>query len=215
MLRIPLMSLIATLVVVLDVNAAERSYPEEVRALAAVCSSGASVAARGAIEGRLNLFLRKVVSAEGNLEIAEGREDFLESFEDESLRIEALKVFNQCVIDAMKIIYNIRPSSKGGSKATSLLVPDPLKSISPGTRFSLRRGESIMLDTGGVMTFQANSRGGLAVYIYNQGRRNTQNNGIRVGSRFSVPSSKCDIIYYSKRDDDNKDGVHSFLYQCH
>jgi len=215
MLRVFCSLLISIAFASVSAEAAERSLPEEVRALAAICSSGANVELRGAIEGRLNILLGKMVVADGELKISEGREDFLQSFESEPMRVEALKVFNQCVIDAMKIIYNIRPGSNVGVKSTSILVPDPLESVLPGQRFSLRRGDSVLLDTGGVMTFQTSSRGGLAAYISNKGRRYSQNNGIKVGSSFKVPNSNCEIIYYSKRGKNKENDVHSFIYQCY
>jgi len=98
--------------------AQERDLPSEIKALAELCSSVASVKFKGEIKAGLTKFFSGVdASGNADYETSKGESDFLESFEDETLRLEARKVYNTCVTNNLSTIYNM--SSKVKEKSVS------------------------------------------------------------------------------------------------
>ena len=197
-------------------SAQERDLPEEVRALAAVCSTGASVEFRGQIEGGINRLFGKVLAGEGELEVSKSETDFLNAFEDERLRLEARAIYNDCVLGALQIVYNLKKEQSLGSSDSRLLVPDSLAKIQQGERFALRLKDVIGFDDTGIITIRrANEDCGNAdVHISNLGKRSR--NYMEVGENFRIPEKRgCWITLYGVRSfGDENTCVFSFFYQC-
>lgn len=196
--------------------AQERDLPEEVRALAVVCSSGASVGFRGQIEGGINRLFGKVLEGEGELEVSKSETDFLNSFDDEQLRLEARTVYNECVLGALQIVYNLKQERALGSSDSRLLVPDSLTLMRPGERFALRVGDGIGLAEGGIVAVPKAYKncGNPSVQITNNARRVFTT--IDLAGNIRVPDrDSCWITLYGKRAfGDDESCVYSFLYEC-
>lgn len=194
----------------------ERDLPEEVRALAVVCSSGASVEFQGQIEGGINRLFGKLLAGEGELEISKSETDFLNSFEDEQLRLEARAVYNECVLGALQIIYNLKRDRTLGSSDSRLLVPDTLVRIRSGARFALRIRDSIGIEEGGTISIRSARKncGNPHVIISNDGRSSKY--PLDLSENLKVPERKnCWITLYAVRSiGDDETCIYSFLYQC-
>lgn len=197
-------------------SAQERDLPEEVRALAVVCSSGASVEFRGQIEGGINRLFGKVLAGQGELEVSKSETDFLSSFENENLRLEARSVYNDCVLGALQIIYNLKHDQALKSSDSRLLVPDSLTLIRSGERFALRTRDAIGLEGGGIISvYEAiKNCGKPRVRISNSGR--ISNALIDLSDNLAIPDrTNCWITLYGIRSFSDKETcVYSFLYQC-
>lgn len=200
------------------VLAQERNLPEEVRALAVLCSSGASVKFQGRIEGGIIRLFGKVLEGEGELEKSKSEADFLGSFDDEQLRLEARSIYNECVLDALQIIYNRKQNETLGSSDSQLLVPDSLTRVQAGTQFALRVGDTIGLEDGGVISLIGQGRkdkcGKPRVHISNDGRAKIKY--FRTPGNLEVPNrAACWITLYGERSLGEDDAcLYSFLYQC-
>ena len=79
---------------------------------------------QGELEGGLNRIFGKVLAGKGELELSKSETEFLNSFSNESLKIEARKIYNNCAIEALKIVYNKRENQEFGENNTAILVPD-------------------------------------------------------------------------------------------
>lgn len=199
-----------------NAHAQERNLPEEVRALAVVCSSGASVGFRGQIEGGIFRLFGKVLEGEGELEVSKSESEFLGSFEDEETRLEARAVYNDCVLGALQIVYNLKRERALGSSESQLLVADPLVRLQPSARFALRVGDSIGLANGGVVAVTGAQKNCSypTVRISNSADR-TWNN-LRLSEFLKVPMREsCWVTLYGARSfGENKSCVFSLLYEC-
>ena len=198
--------------------AQERNLPEEIRALAAVCSSGARFEFRGEIEGGLNKIFGRIIQGSGDLSISDNEAEFLNSFKDERLRLEARKIFNDCVRSALEIVYNSRDtlnSSDGGDNSSRILVPDPYSPVKPGQTFALRVQQSIPLQRGGVFAIsRARYRGYTPVGTVTN--RSSSHFQLDIGSYTRVPNSDpCRVTFYSRRPTGQpEEFVYSFRYEC-
>ena len=197
-------------------SAQERDLPEEVRALAVVCSTGASVEFRGQIEGGINRLFGKVLAGEGELEVSKSETDFLNTFEDESLALEARAIYNDCVLGALQIVYNLKKEKSLGSSSSRLLVPDSLAKIQQGERFALRLRDVVGFDDTGIITIRRAHEdcGNADVHISNTGKRSR--NYMEVGENFRIPEKRdCWITLYGVRSfGEENTCVFSFFYQC-
>lgn len=194
----------------------ERNLPEEIRALSAICSTGADIKFKGEIEGGINKLLGRVLSGSGDLEISKNENEFLGSFEDPNLRLEAKKIFNDCIINTLQIVYNFRKEEKTKFSVTrsKLLVPDALQVIRSGQTFALRNQESISLEKGGVFAINRTRHKGLTpVGIINGKDRNTFPQ-FRMGERAGVSGTGCAITFYARRQIKNSEFIYSFKYDC-
>jgi hypothetical protein len=171
---------------------------------------------QGKIEGGINRLFGKVLAAEGELEISKSEIDFLSSFEDERLRLAARAVYNDCVLGAIQIIYNLKRDNALQSSDSRLLVPDSLVQIRSGARFALRVGDAIGMEEGGIVSvYNANKSCGTPyVRISNGGI--SRNRALDLSDNFLIPArSSCWITLYGKRPfGDEKTCAYSFVYQC-
>ncbi len=200
----------------INASAQDRDLPEEVRALAVVCSSGASVEFRGQIEGGIFRLFGKVLAGEGELEISKSEIDFLNSFEDERLRLEARSVYNKCVLGSLQIIYNLKQDQSLGSSDSQLLVPNALVRLRPDSKFVLRKGDSIGLDEGGIVSLyrKQGDCGRPSIKISNNGSSRAQI--LDLSDIFKIPEREsCWITLYGMRSlGEENTCAYSFLYQC-
>lgn len=201
---------------VVGASAQDRDLPEEVRALAVVCSSGASVEFRGQIEGGIFRLFGKVLAGEGELEVSKSETDFLDSFEDERLRLEARSVYNKCVLGSLQIIYNLKQENSLGSSDSQLLVPNALVRLRPDSKFVLRKGDSIGLDEGGIVSVYGSYKncGKPRVKISNNGKSMPRLLGL--SGVLKIPEREnCWITLYGMRPlGEENTCAYSFLYQC-
>ncbi len=202
-------------------QAEERNLPEELRALAVLCSSGASVEFRGKIEGGINRFFGKVLSGEGDLAVSKSEDAFLKSFDDEGLRLEARKIYNDCVLGTIGIVYNIKDGKTKRTPTSKLLVPNSLVQIQPGEKFALRDKDSIGISGNGVITIssiQESWGDDKCNYPYtaisHKGKRDETT--MKIGMNLKVPNNeRCYITYYGSRlMSENNKCVYSYIYQC-
>ena len=209
--------LVGLLSVAPAVSSQERDLPEEVRALSVVCSSGASVDFRGQLEGGINRFFGKVLEAEGALELSKSEADFLSSFDDEDLRLKARAIYNECVLGALQIVYNLKKEEKLGALDSRLLVPDTLSKISPGERFALTVGDIVGFDKNGILMIR-DARDDCSIVSLEASnlRERKANLSMRVPQHFTLPKqNECWLSLYGSRSfgEDNR-CVFSFMYQC-
>lgn len=195
----------------------ENSVPEDVRALAVLCSSGSSVQFRGQIEGGLNNLFGKIISGDGELAISENETDFLNSFEDENLKVEARRVYNDCAIRALEIIYNQRKQPSYDPSKIALLTPNTISTISSGTQFALMLGEVVKLKEGGMFTVEnvdSENPSSPEVLFTKNGTKNS--NKLSIGNFIQAPyEAGCIVNYYASRSSKNPGAfVYSFLYEC-
>lgn len=197
-------------------SAQERDLPEEVRALAAVCSSGAKVEFRGQIEGGIFRLFGKVLEGEGEFEISKSETDFLNSFEEEELRLEARKIYNECALGALQIIYNLKQENLLGVSDSQLLVPNALVQLRSGTKFVLRLGDSIGLEEGGIVSVyrKQGDCGKPSVKISNSAISRAYS--LDLSDIFKIPEREnCWITLYGMRSLGEENAcAYSFLYQC-
>jgi hypothetical protein len=197
--------------------AQESSVPEEVRALSILCSSGASVKFRGEIEGGLNRLFGKIIAGTGDLEISENETDFLNSFQDENLKLEARRVYNECALGALEIVYNKRENDSFATSDVSIVVPEAISEIPTGNRFALQSGGSVMLEKGGLFVVEGpytNDETKPVVAMSNAGR--STSTVPELGTAMAVPESRsCHVTYYHRRNSGSgEEIVYSFLYDC-
>lgn len=197
--------------------AQESSVPEEVRALSILCSSGASVKFRGEIEGGLNRLFGKIIAGTGDLEISENETDFLNSFQDENLKLEARRVYNECALGALEIVYNKRENDSFAASDVSIVVPEAISEIPKGNRFALQSGGSVMLEKGGLFVVEGpyrNDETKPVVAMSNAGRSTSAVPDL--GTVMAVPESRsCHVTYYHRRISGSGEAiVYSFLYDC-
>jgi hypothetical protein len=220
MLLRPFLNIVTSALVFTSLAAAtaaqERNLPEEVRALAVVCSSGASVEFQGELEGGINRLFGKVLAAEGELEVSKNETDFLNSFEDERLRLEARGVYNDCVLDAIQIIYNLKRDHSLESSDSRLLVPDGLVRIRSGARFALGVGDTIGMDEGGTVSVYRTSKSCSRPYVRISNNGRSKSNALDLSSNLNIPDrDNCWITLYGMRSfGDDETCAFSFLYKC-
>lgn len=191
-----------------------RNLPEEIRALAVICSSGSSTSFRGQIEGGLNKLFGKVIEGTGELELSKNETDFLNNFKDESLRVEARKVYNDCVKDTLRIIYNRRNNKNTMISSGKLLVPDGLTEVHPGQKFALRLQESVSLLNGGIFSVERTRHNGLTPAV-NMSNGSTGHYQFKLGSSTSIPNNReCRVTFYSRRHIEKNSYIYSFQYDC-
>jgi hypothetical protein len=162
-------------------QADEKSIPEEVRALAVLCSTGSSVEFRGQIEGGLNKLFEKIIAGSGDLEISKNETDFLNSFDDDKLKIEARRVYNECALGALEIIHNRKINSSFDLSQDIVVTPSSIIEIRNGQKFALRVGDSVLLEGGAVFSLPE-------AYSYDQSRPvgKLTNEGSGTGSAFEL-----------------------------
>lgn len=196
--------------------AQQRDLPEELRALAVLCSSGASVKFQGDIEGGINRLFGKIVSGSGSLDISESETEFLSSFNDETLKVEARKVYNDCVLSALQIVYNYREEPKpDGANSVRLLVPDEIATIRSGQRFALLTDGSAMFEEGGVIAVQNYKYKEKAVSVKVSKDGIGDSGSLDIGQNIFVPKTKCHVTLYQVRETGVGDQkLFSFIYQC-
>ncbi len=195
----------------------ERDLPEEVRALAVVCSSGASVQARGDIEAGINRFFGKALEVEGEYDVSKSETEFLATFEEEQLRLEARKIYNDCVLGALRMVYNLKEEQALGKAETPILVPQNLSTIPLNKKFAMRAGDTFQLSGGGILSLNR-SYAADCKYAYFTFARD--------GNRFlfqlthlksdRLDKRGCYIFRYGHRqyNDANKTCVFSLEYKC-
>lgn len=193
--------------------AQERDLPEEVRALAAVCAAGTTnVTFRGEIEGGLNRLFGRMLSGTGDLDFSESGNEFINSFQDEQLKLEARRIVSDCVIRAMEIIYNFSKEDRLTNTSSSILVPDALSRVSAGQQFALKAGQSIMLESGAIFSVSSVYAQKPVGSFTHKGRERT--NRLDIGETISSQDDPCSVVYYTKREIAEKEFVYSFIYQC-
>lgn len=193
------------------------NIPEEVRALSILCSSGASVKFRGEIEGGLNRLFGKIIAGTGDLEISENETDFLNSFSNETLKLEARRVYNECALGALEIVYNKRENASFNSTDVSIVVPEAIAEVPAGNRFALQSGGSVLLEKGGLMSLEGpyrNDETKPVVIMSNAGQSTSF--VPELGKAMIIPESRsCHVTYYHRRSSGSGDDiVYSFLYDC-
>ena len=197
--------------------AQETNIPEEVRALSILCSSGASVKFRGEIEGGLNRLFGKIIAGTGDLEISENETDFLNSFSDENLKLEARRVYNECALGALEIVYNKRENASFNTSDVSIVVPEAISEILVGNRFALQSGGSVLLEKGGLFSVEGpyNYDETKPVVVMSNAGQSTSTVP-DLGKTMLVPESRsCHVTYYHGRASGPDDKiVYSFLYDC-
>ncbi len=213
---------LAAFAAIIDVKAQDRDLPEEVRALAVVCSSGASSKFRGEIEGGINRLFGKILEGQGELEFSKSEQDFLESFEDENLRLEARKIYNDCALGALQIVYNLKKEKAFQSSDSRLLVPDSLTVVQQGQRFALRSDDVINLQNGGYFNIK-NSRDpeekkkcvNPYAVAYNEGSTNSDSR-MNILEYLAIPNKRnCRVVLYGARAFGGENVcVYSFSYEC-
>lgn len=186
-----------------------RNLPEEVKALAVLCSSGASIKFRGKLEGGINKFFGKILSGTGDISISKNEEDFLNGFNDEQLKIEARKAYNVCVIEALKIIYNKKEDGGLLENSSRILVPNPLNIVGVGQQFAMRTNNTVRLSKGEIFSVQADHRyhGVVNVKLNINGR--VDSDEMRIGETIRSRRNNCWITYYAYSDQ-----IFSFVYEC-
>lgn len=192
----------------------ERDLPQEIKALSAVCSSGASLEFRGQLEGGINRFFGKVLAGEGELEISRSEDEFLKSFEGDQFRFEARKIYNECVLQALQIVYGIASRRPDETAYSRIIVPSGLKFIVPGSEFGVNSGQSVRLHNGSIMSVVA-KRGypDIAQTTVVSGG-NTTAEDLRIARRPTMQvSSSCWITYYNYSGRDHG-RIYSFVYDC-
>lgn len=200
-----------------DSYSQENNVPEEVRALAILCSSGASIKFRGEIEGGLNRLFGKIIAGTGDLEVSENETDFLNSFSDENLKLEARRVYNECALGALQIVYNKRQNASLDSLDVSIVVPETISEVPAGNRFALQPGGSVLLEGGGLLSVQGAynyDEKKPVVVVSNEGRSNS--NALDLGEFLTIPNNeKCHVTYYHSRPlGSDKNLLYSFLFAC-
>ena len=186
-----------------------RNLPEEVKALAVLCSSGASIEFQGQLEGGINKLFGKVLSGKGDFSISKNEQEFLSGFQDENLKIVARKAYNDCVIEALKIIYNKREDGTLSESSKRILVPSQLDTVEKGQQFAMRTNNTVRMSNGEIFSVRADSRyeGVVDVKLNVGGKK--YGDEMRIGDTIRNRRDNCWITYYAFNDQ-----LFSFLYEC-
>ncbi|GLS78661.1 hypothetical protein [Oharaeibacter diazotrophicus] len=93
-------------------KAEPRDISREIDSLVTLCKSTTSADIRGELEGGLKQLFGNVVEAKGDISIKDSEYSFLQLFETDEARLEAQKVFNDCAINGIRIIYGLRQEAE-------------------------------------------------------------------------------------------------------
>lgn len=197
------------------VAAQDRPLPEELKTLAAACaSSSTDVRVQGELEAGINKIFGKVLAGSGEVDYAEVRKDFVNSFSGDTARLEAMRIMNDCVISLIDKAYAFRgpQSAAAPPKAPSL---GGIEQIDEGTLFTLDRSKSIALSDGTVVAIYSVSsiRKEPTIRLSNSGTNITKK--MHLGdSIFTNGSKKCTVTYYSVQSSKEDEKIYSFYYDC-
>lgn len=203
--------LVCLSLIVATPSAMAQPNADEIRAMAELCSSGASIRFRGEIAGGLTKYLGKIVAGEGEWTKSRGEDEFLSSFKDERLRLEARKIYNNCAIEAIR---TLREERRRQSKLNpeQLNIVNGASSIVPiGRVFSLRPDQSAVLAGGGVLSLRRSSswRNVPSAKLTNNGAGTGAH--LKPGLVLEVPYARGCIVSYLSASGAEQ---YNFLYEC-
>ena len=196
-------------------RAAAQPTAAEIRSMADLCSSGASVKFRGDIAVGLTRMFGKVITGEGEYEASRGENDFLNSFKDERLRLEARRIYNDCAIQAIEAIReNMRQQS--ALHPEELEVIEGSSAVVPiGRVFRLSVGQSAILAGGGVFSVEAGAswRKNPVAKLSNRG--SGTGTSLRGGSVLEIPHRRgCTVTFMGKAENATGADGYNFVYDC-
>lgn len=212
MVFIPFFALLTTY----GANALERDLPEELRALAVICSSSADISYRGSIEGGINKLFGKIVAGSGDFIKDRDANDFLNDFDDENLKIEARKIYIDCVENTLSYVYGFNQNTNVAADQPSsrILVPDGTVAVKPGQKFALRVNMTMPLSEGGFFSVIDFTYGGEIPIATISHKNNSLRTTMTLGNSISINKHNCFVTYYSLRNESDEQFIYSFQYDC-
>lgn len=214
-MRLLMISGFVAIILSATVAAQDRPLPEELKTLAAACaSSSKDLRVQGELEAGINKMFGKVLDGSGEVDYAEVRNDFVNSLSDDTARLEAMRIMNECVISLIEKAYAFRgPQSSAAPPKAPLL--GGIEQIDEGTLFTLDRSKSVALSDGTVVAIYSVSslRKEPTIRLSNSGTNITKK--MHMGdSVFTNGSKKCTVTYYSVQDSGEDEKIYSFYYDC-